>query len=92
MFLKIPTLVLSVTVTPNALKYVCKSLQLYKPIQLYKKLLDHPNIIYMVIEIKNPRFEELDFFVFPTISASAISKTINFVNNIKTMGKIVTYL
>ena len=91
-FPKIPTLALSATVTPNVLEYVRESLQLRESIQLYKESLDHPNITYMVTEIKKPRFEELDFLVSPTTGASAIPKTMIFVDNIKTAGEMATYL
>lgn len=91
-FSKIPILVLLATVIPNVLKYILKSLQLHNPIRLYKELLDHPNIIYIVMEIKKPRFEELDFFVSLTTGASAIVKTMIFANNIKIAGEMATYL
>lgn len=46
----------------------------------------------MIMEIKKPRFEKLDFLVFPTTDVSAILKTMIFVDNIKTIGEIVIYL
>ena len=61
-------------------------------IQLYKKLLNQSNIIYIVIEVRKPRFEKLDFLVSPIIDILAILKIIIFVNNIKITGNIAIYL
>lgn len=80
------------TVIFNILEYVHKSLQFCETVQLYKKLLDCPNIIYMVTEIKKPRFEELDIFVFSITSMSIISKTKIFVDIIKMPDEMATYL
>lgn len=44
------------------------------------------------MKIKNSKFKELDFLVFLIIGTSAISKTIILVDNIKTVGKMATYL
>lgn len=60
--------------------------------QLYKESLKQSNITYIVIEIKKPRFEKLDFLVSFTISISGILKTIIFINNIKIKDKMATYL
>lgn len=46
----------------------------------------------MVIKIKKPRFEELDFLVFLTTGASTILKTIIFVDKINIVGEMATYL
>lgn len=91
-FPKILTLVLSATITPNVFEYVCKFLQFCELIQLYKNLLNRLNIIYIVTEIKKPRFEELNFFVFSTIKVLAILKIMIFVDNIKRVSKMVIHL
>lgn len=60
--------------------------------QLYKELFDHPNITYLILEIKKPDFKELDFIVSPCIAASKIPKTLIFVNNIDMVERPVLYL
>lgn len=55
-------------------------------------MLDQSNITYFIAQIRKQDFEKLDFFVTPTTPASIIPKTIIFVNNINTAGKLVIYL
>ncbi len=91
-FPKVPILVLSATVIPNVLEYVCKLLQLWTSTWLYKKLFDQLNITYIVAQIKKPGFKEFNFFVTLTTLALAIPKTIIFVDNIDTASKLTIYL
>lgn len=77
-----PTLALSITITPIVLEYICKSLKFRPAIWLYQELLDRPNIIYLVGEIVKPKYKDLAFLVPDGSRASAIPKTIIFVNNI----------
>lgn len=46
----------------------------------------------MIIKIKKPRFEELDFLISSTIGASTILKIMIFIDNIKIADKMMTYL
>ncbi len=87
-----PTLAFSATVTPNVLEHIWESLQLWAPARLYKESLDHPNLTYLVSEIKKPGFEELDFVVPPRMAAFTIPKTMIFVDNIDTTGQLELYL
>lgn len=60
--------------------------------QLYQKLLNQLNILYIIIEIKTLKFEELNFLISFIINISAFIKIIIFVNNIKIATKMITYL
>lgn len=91
-FLKVPTLALLVTITPNVLKYVCKSLQFRVSTQLYKESLDWPNITYFVAQIMKLGFEELDHLVTSTTLAAVIPKIMIFIDNIDMARKITIHL
>lgn len=49
--------------------------------KLYKKSLDHSNIIYGIAEIKKSGYKELDMFVPYIGGLSAILETMIFVHN-----------
>lgn len=85
-------LALSPTVTLNVFEYIRKLLKLYLPIQLYKKLLDYPNLIYIIAKIRKPKFEELVFIISSTAAVTCISKTIILIDNIDITGKIAKNL
>ena len=76
-----------VTITQNVLKYIHETLHLYTPVHLYKRILDWPNIIYMVQKVKDKGFKELDILL-PSSEAAAeasvqdIPKTMIFFDKI----------
>lgn len=92
LFPKVPTLALSPSMTSNVLEYICKLLKLYLPVWLYEKLLDHLNIIYIIAEIRKPKFEELSFVISLMATIFSIPKTIIFNNNTDIVGQIADYL
>lgn len=55
-------------------------------------MFNHHNLIYLVLEIKIPGFEELGFVVSFCITAFKILKTIIFVDNIDIVGQLDLYL
>ncbi len=85
-------MVLSTTITRNVLEYIRESLQLRIPVHLYKRTLDRPNITYMVKEIKQKGFKELDILVLQTRGISDIPKTMIFVDKTEDRLKMVQYL
>ncbi len=91
-FPKVLTLVLSIIVISNVLEYVRESLQLRAPEWLYKNPLDRHNLTYLILKIKKPGFEELDFIVSPYMAAFTILKIKIFVDNIDTVGQLELYL
>ena len=58
----------SATMTPNIFKYIQKTLNFKTPIHLYQKLLDCPNITYIVTPITSFGFEDRNFLILPKIS------------------------
>ncbi len=83
---------LSATIMRNILEYICKSLHLRMLVHLYKRTLDWPNITYMVKEIKQKGFKELDVLVSQTEGISDILKTMIFVDKIEDGLKMAQYL
>lgn len=77
-YCKVLTLALLAKIIPNALKYICKSLQFWVYTWLFKKLLNRPNIIYFVVQIIKPGLEKKNHLVTPITSVLIISKTIIF--------------
>ncbi len=79
--------------TPNTLEYVRKTLNLKTPVRLYWRPLDRPNIIYTIIPITSPGFEDLNFLILPKISSIGnIEKTMIFVNSIEKGRALAIYL
>lgn len=76
-------LVLSAKITLMVLKYIYKLLKLKPPVQFYYKLLDRPNIMYIIKEILKLKYEDLLFPITNKNRASTIPKTIYFVDNIE---------
>ena len=92
-FPKVPIIAISVMMTPNTLEYVKKTLNLKTPVRLYQKLLDHPNITYIVALITSFGFEDLNFLIPPKIGGiSNIEKTIIFVDNVEKDRALAIYL
>ncbi len=54
---------LSATITHNVLENIRESLYLQMPVHIYKQTLNRPNIYYMVKEIKQKGFKELNVLV-----------------------------
>ena len=80
---KVPLMALSATLTPNVLEYIRKSLNMRDSVRLYKRPMDRPNIMQMVAKIKTPKeFDELAFLVPTAGAASAIPKTMVFVDSL----------
>lgn len=68
----------------NTLKYIQKTLNLKILIYLYQRLLDCPNIIYIITLIISSSFKDLNFLILIKISdISNIKKTIIFIDNIE---------
>ncbi len=67
----------------NVLEYIHENLHLRMPVHLYKQTLDRPNITYMVKEIKQKGFKELDVLMPQTGGISDIPKTMIFVDKIE---------
>ncbi len=67
----------------NVLEYIRESLYLHMPVHLYKQTLDRPNITYIVKEIKQKGFKELDVLVPQTRGILNIPKTMIFVDQIE---------
>ena len=87
----------SATITRNVLEYIRATLHLHTPVHLYKRILDRPNITYMVQEIKKKRFQELDILlpsgeVVAVASVQDIPKTMIFVDKIDEGILIAEYL
>lgn len=82
-FSNMPTLALLATITLTLHKNIHESLKLRFLTWLYQKLLDRPNITYMIIKIIKPKYENLSFIMLNSGGASAILKRIIFVNDIK---------
>ena len=78
--------------TNNVLDYIHTFLNLRLPVKLYKQFLDCLNITYSVVEIKKPRYKELDVFVLSIGGLSAISKTMIFVDSINKGMTLIKYL
>lgn len=91
-FSDVSIMALSATITRNVLEYICESLHLRTPVQLYKQTLDRPNITYMVKEIKEKGFKELDLLVTQIGGISDIPKTMIFVDKIEDGVKMAQYL
>lgn len=91
-FADVPIMALSATITRNILEYICESLHLQTLVQLYKRTLDWPNITYMVKEIKEKGFKELDVLVPQIRGISDIPKTMLFVDKIEDGVKMSQYL
>lgn len=82
-FPKVPIMAMSATFTPNILEYVRKTLNMRPPIQLYRRPLDRPNITYTVTQITpRSKFWDLNFLIPDIGGASAIEKTMIFVDSI----------
>ncbi len=62
-FFKVPTLIMSATITPNILDYIRVSLKLPPPSRINRLPLDRPNLKYMVCPIRKPGFRDLAFLV-----------------------------
>lgn len=86
-FFIVPTLILSVTITPNILDYIQDSLKLPLPSQIYRLPLDQSNLKYMVYFIQKSGFQDLAFLIPKHGLISEILKTIIFVNKIKDVIK-----
>lgn len=78
-------------ITRNVLEYICKNLSLQILVQLYKQILDRSNITYIVKEIKEKDFKELDVLVSQTERISDIPKTMIFVDRIDDGIKMTQY-
>lgn len=81
-FPQVPTLLLSTTVMPNIFEYIQVSVKFCGPAQIYRKKLDCPNLIYMIIPIRRPKFEDLEYTVACDGVIALIPKTFIFVDNI----------
>lgn len=92
-FPKIPIMAISVTITPNILKYVRKTTNLKTAVRLYWRSLDYVNIIYTVVPITNSSFQNLNFRILSKLSAIGnIEKTMIFVNSIEKSIALGLYL
>lgn len=78
-------------ITSIILEYIYKSFKVKFAIQLYQKLLNRLNIIYLIKEIVKPKYEDFAFFMLDSSRTSIISKIIIFVNNIDKMQYIAVY-
>ncbi len=83
-FLKVPIMAVSATMTSNTLEYVRKTLNLKTPVRLYRRLLDRPHITYTLVSITSSGFEDLNFLIPPKISSIGnIEKTMIFVDSVE---------
>lgn len=73
------------------MEYICKSLYLHKLVYLYKKILDKPNITYIIKEIKQKRFGKLDILILQNEKVENNPKTMIFINKIKKTVAITLY-
>ena len=84
---------MSATFTPNILEYVRKTLHMRAPVQSYCRPLDCPNITYTVAPITpKSKFRDLDFLIPDVGGASAIEKTMIFVDSISEGIEMAKYL
>lgn len=91
LFSKVVMLALSGMVTPNVLDYISTWLKLWLSIQLYKKLFNYPNLIYIIAKIRKPKFKKLAFVMSLIATTFCIPKTMIFINNIDNAGEISNY-
>ncbi len=91
-FLTILIYLLSATVTPNILEYIRVSLKLSLPSRIYRQILDHSNLTYIVSLIRKTRFKDLDFFILSRGTVSEIPKTIIFVDKIDNAIQMAKHL
>lgn len=62
------------------------------PLQIYRQLLNYPNLMYIVSLIHKTRFKDLDFLILSEGTIDKILKTIIFMNKITHTIQIVKYL
>lgn len=91
-FSNIPILILLATITPNVLEYIYISLKLFPLLCIYKRSLNQSNLIYIVLLIKKPGFEDLAFAIPSSGAVRNIPKTMIFVNLIDNAVAITKYL
>ncbi len=91
-FSKVPTLIMSATITPNILDYIRVSLKLPPPSRIYRLPLDQPNLKYMVCPIQKPGFRDLAFLVPKDGPVGLIPKTMIFVDKIEDAIRLERYL
>ena len=96
-FPRVPILVVLTMITQNVLEYIRKTLHLYTLVHLYKRILDWPNITYMVQEVKKKGFKKLDILLSSGEAAAVASvqnifKTIIFVDKINKGIQIAEHL
>lgn len=82
---------MSAVITPIVPEYINQSFKLRPTTRLYQKLLDKPNITYMIGVIVKPKFEELAFFILKSNRVYSIPKIMGFVNNINNAQCIIAY-
>lgn len=80
-FPDVPILAFMATNIPSVLEYIRKLLKLRLSTQLYRELLDEPNITYMVDEITKPKYEDLAYFIPDNDGADAIPLIMIFVDD-----------
>ncbi len=91
-FLAIPMLMLSVTVTLNILEYMQILLNLPLPACIYKYSLDQSNLSYIVVPIKKAEFEDLIFVISSACTISDIFKVMIFVGLIDKITEMFKHL
>ena len=91
-FSKVPTLIMSATITPNILDYIWVFLKLLPPSQIYRLSLDRPNLKYMVCFFWKLGFQDLAFLIPKDSLVGLIPKTIVFVNKIENAVRLERYL
>lgn len=90
---KVLLIALSTILTFNTLEYIYKSLNIHDIICLYKRPIDHPNIMQIIAKIKNSKeFNKLVFLVPTADTVSAIPKIIIFVNSSNKKVTLANYL
>ena len=81
-FLTTLMVLLSAMVTLNILEYIRVSPKLSPPSQIYRQLLDRPNLVYIVSPIRKNRFKNLDFLIPDGGAIDETPKTMIFMNKI----------
>lgn len=75
---------ISITITPNTLKYVKKTLNLIILICLYQRPLNRPNNTYTIAPITSSDFEDPNFLILLKISGiNNIKKTMIFIDSVE---------
>ena len=91
-FLSIPTLLISTTITPTIFKYIRVLLKLFPLSRIYRQPLDWPKVTYIVSQIHKPGYEDLAFFVLSKGAIGEIPKIMIFVDLTNYAIKMAKYL